>query len=108
MAKKVNEPKQFRILQVSWECDVDSSEDEEDHSIYFENSHNQSYWYCAGCKTCITKPCHVDSNNQHFQLNTHTGQYFPTSMTMNGKTASLIIHRTKDTEIFGYFLDRSK
>jgi hypothetical protein len=91
---------------VTWEEDVDSSDDEyeEDHSIYFE-SRSQPYWFCEGCKTCITKQCHVDANKQHFQLNKQTGQYFPTLTSMNGKTAHLIIHRFKDTEIFGYFLE---
>ena len=93
-------------VEVEEDVEVDSSDDEyeDDHSIYVE-SLRHSQWFCEGCNTCITKPCHVDTNNQHFQLNKQTGQYFPTSISMNGKTAHLIIHRFKETEIFGYLIE---
>jgi hypothetical protein len=90
--------------KVMWEDDVDSSDDESDHSIYFEN--NLSYWYCTECKTCITRKCVVGPDNQHFQFNKEIGKHFPTVVTNNGITYNLVIHRTKDTEIFGYFVNR--
>ncbi len=105
MAYRVNESadEQPMAKKVMWEEEVDSSDDEEDHSFYFETPESQSYWYCSGCKTCITRECVVDSNNLHFQLNKATGVYYPTSVTMDGKILKLIIHRGKDMEIFGYF-----
>ncbi len=109
MAYRVNESyadddERTLVKKIAWECEdeFDSSEDEDDHSIYFQHQ-QRHYWYCSECKTCITQDCLVDSNNQHFQLNKDTGEYFPTSITMNGKLYKLIIHRDKDIEVFGYF-----
>ncbi len=93
-AKKVMTPEE----------EFDSSEEEEDHSFYFENRESQPYWYCHECKTCITRPCFVDANNQHFQMKKDTGEYYATSVTMFDKPFKLIINRNNenDNEIFMY------
>jgi hypothetical protein len=82
--------------------DFDSSDDE-GHEYSITDEQVQS-WCCKDCGTYISKPCHVDEKNNHFQYNPLKNEYVPVSIDYNGKQARLIIHTDLGVEYFFYVI----
>ena len=82
---------------------VDSSDDEE-YALSCE-SVDSHHWFCESCGTYISKPCYIDAEKKHFQLNKQTGEQLPVAIVVNGRTARLLIHNNNGVEFFCYIFD---
>ncbi len=95
-------PRVLKRIFCEPEENFDSSDDE-GHEYSITEEHGQ-HWYCKDCGTYISKACHVDESNNHFQYNNLKNEYVPVSITTNGKQARLIIHTERGVEYFFYII----